>query len=902
MDAVASSTFASLLRHYRLAAGLTQEELAERANLSVRGVSDLERGLRTSPRSETVDLLAAALALTPEDRAELDAAISRRRGPGIRPARRMLPAESTSLVGRADDAARAVQLLRGDVRLLTLTGPGGVGKTRLALRVARLLEGEFTAGAAFVSLASIRNPALVPNTVASALGFRQQRGQSSEELLIAQLKAEECLLVLDNFEHLLAAAPLVSRLLAACPRLTTLVTSRSPLHLQAEWEMEVGPLAVPPSVPLPGSALRFPAVTLFLERARAVKLDFQGTEDSLPVIARICRDLDGLPLAIELAAAHVKVLSPEALLARLEQRLPLLTGGPRDLPTRQQTMRDTIAWSYDLLSPDEQTLFRRLAVFAGGCTEAAADTVFGSLGRLEITTLAGLESLVDKSLLRVQGAASDEGMPRFIMLETIREFALAELLSGPEAKTAFQEHARFYLSVAEDAERELRGQGQEAWLNRLAAEHQNFRAALRRMKRTNDIESGLRLVSALSLFWSARGHLEEARTWLDTFLATSESPTVSDSVRARALFVDSIVSGTLHGHNERSLSALNEALSLAHRAGDDATAAAALWDLGMQHHATADFRRGEELLTESLTRYRRMQDRTGVCAVLVGLAVAPRYQGDFERATAIYTEALGIARDVGDIRRLAEILAKMGNMESERGRPELSAPFYEEALAIYRRLGDQFGTADIMLRSAETAIDLGEFADAWDLLEECLPIFRSHGVSIAVAHAQLYQGEAALGMGDLSRAQELGAQCLDTFIGVGDRRFAADSLCLLADVASAQQDLARALSLYRQSLAAHHELNTRPFIAQCLERMLLLAVRQRLAERAARLHGAARSLHAAMGSQIAPTNRERYNRALVAACEQLGREAFAAEVVVGEAMTPDQSVAYALDWQALKSE
>ena len=548
-----------------------------------------------------------------------------------------------------------------------------------------------------------------------------------------------------------------------------------------------------------------------------------------------------------------------------------------------------------MLTPAEQTLFRRLAVFAGGCTVEAADAVCERVGRLEITTLAGLASLVDKSLLSALGEGDDEVGPRFGMLETVREFALAQLLAGSDAEAAHREHARYYLSLAEHAERELNGPAQEAWLNRLETEHQNFRAALRFAKHAGDVELGLRLVAALGPFWTARGHLEEAQTWLDTFLESAESIDIPDTVRARALCAGASVFALLCGHNERSLSTLREALELAQRAGDDATAAVMLWQLGTDYSATADFRRGQELLAESLTLFQRLGDQSGICAVLMGLATPPRFQGDFERATAIFGEALSVARELGHSRRIAEILAKLGSLESERGRPECSAPFYEEARGIYRRLGDPFGIADILLRSGETAVDMGEFEDALDLLEASLPIFQSQGSSIAVAHVRLYQGEAALRMGDLGRAEELASQSLEVLIGFGDCRFTCDARLVLADVAREQHNLERALTLYKTSLSALRNLNARPLMAQCLERMVLFAALRELAGPAARLHGAAQALRAGMGAEIPPADRERYNHALADVREQMGKEAFDAAVGEGKAMTLDQAVDYALD-------
>ena len=383
MATTSTSTFGALLRHHRLAAGLTQEALAERAGVSARGVQDLERGVRLAPRAETLRLLADALALDGAARAGLIAAahpelISPPTARAVPLRQAALPVPATPLVGREGDVAAACALLRRpEVRLLTLTGPGGVGKTRLALAVAAELAGDFADGVAWIELAPTRDPALVPAVLAGVLGVRESGERPLAELLALALADRQLLLVLDNLEHLLAAAPLLAQLLAVGPHLTLLTTSRVRLRLRGEQELPVLPLALPAATeivqpPLAGLA-GVAAVRLFVERAGEVHHEFALTPENAPAVAAICRRLDGLPLAIELAAARVKLLPPAALLARLERRLPLLTGGARDLPPRQQTMRDTIAWSYDLLSEPEQTLFRHLAVFTGGCTLEAAE-------------------------------------------------------------------------------------------------------------------------------------------------------------------------------------------------------------------------------------------------------------------------------------------------------------------------------------------------------------------------------------------------------------------------------------------------------------------------------------------------------------------------------------------------
>jgi predicted ATPase/transcriptional regulator with XRE-family HTH domain len=440
--------FGDLLRHHRIAAGLTQEALAERAGLSTRGISDLERGARELPRKDTLRLLLQALDLAPADRTAL---VTAARHPpateprGVHPDRFSgLPVALTPLIGRETDVVSVTGLLNEPaVRLVTLTGPGGTGKTRLALAVAGRLAAVFPDGVAFVPLAALADPALVVSSIAQGLGVREAAGQTVIEALVAYLRDKRMLLVLNNFEHLLPAAPLVTDLLGADRSLSVLATSRVRLRLSGEREVMVPPLALPSAGSAPGrdELAHVPAVQLFVARAQDVKSDFALTDENASAVAVICQRLDGLPLAVELAAARIKILSPAALLARLDRRLPLLTGGLRDLPDRQQTLRKTMAWSHDLLGEQERALFRRLGVFAGGWTLEAAEAVANRDGAVDV--LEGVASLVDISLVRQSDQPDDE--PRFMMLETIREFALERLGEDTTEKQAVERaHAAFF--------------------------------------------------------------------------------------------------------------------------------------------------------------------------------------------------------------------------------------------------------------------------------------------------------------------------------------------------------------------------------------------------------------------------------------------------------------------------
>ncbi len=531
------SRLANLVRHYRTAAALSQEALAERAGLSVRAISDLERGIHRVPRLETVRLLADALALDEAGRAELLAAARpQAMAPVLRDQERshppaVLPVPPTRLIGRETEVAAIAQLLaQDDVRLVTVTGPGGTGKTRLALEVAAGALGQYPDGVCFVDLSALTDPTLVVPTIAATLGVREVVGQPLLQTLSQVVRPKRMLLLLDNCEQVLAAAPDVAALLATSPRLAVLATSRASLRIRGEHEVPLLPLPVPAADRLPPleALAQVPAVALFVDLASASRPDFALTAENATAVAAICQRLDGLPLAIELAAARVKVLPPAALLARLEQRLPLLTGGGRDLPARQRTMRDAIAWSYDLLAPEEQALFRHLAVFAGGFTLAAAEAVAAPDGTLPV--LEGVVALVEQSLLRQMPGTDDE--PRYQMLETVREFALEQLAASGDEAALREVHAAYFLALSEQARPHLAGAQQRTWLRRLEVEHPNLRAALEALDASREHETQLRLAANLWHFWSIHAHFAEGRVHLERALVHAVTPTTD---RAEAL-------------------------------------------------------------------------------------------------------------------------------------------------------------------------------------------------------------------------------------------------------------------------------------------------------------------------------------------------------------------------------
>ncbi len=516
-------TFGALLRRYRLNAGISQEELADRAGLSVRGISDLERGVRRTPQRETVRLLAEALGLSEAERLDLERFVGRRRGaalvpsmpPDVPPSGTInLPVPSTPLVGRQRETAAVRELILDlGARLVTLTGAGGVGKTRLALRIAEELSGAFTQGVHFIPLSSIAEPTLLASEIAHALGVSETSGQGPEEALAGYLRDRQVLLVLDNFEHLLDGAPLAARLLAVSPELRVLVTSRALLRLTGEHEFPVPPLELPAEggVADVRALARSEAISLFVQRARAARPTFELNANNATAVSRICRRLDGLPLAIELAAARIRILPQEAMLGRIDHSLALLTGGARDLPERQRTLSAAIDWSYDCLDEKERILFARLAVFAGGWTLDAAEAVCDPERALDV--MDGMESLVEQSLIRLSGDHGAE--PRFRMHATMREYALLRLEQCGEAEDVRRRHAEYYVTLAQRADLELQGASQAEWLERLEREHDNLRAALSWLLDRGEAETVLRAATAVWRFWQTRGHYSEGQLWLE---------------------------------------------------------------------------------------------------------------------------------------------------------------------------------------------------------------------------------------------------------------------------------------------------------------------------------------------------------------------------------------------------
>jgi predicted ATPase/DNA-binding SARP family transcriptional activator len=607
---------------------------------------------------------------------------------GIRP----LPKPPTPLVGRRLEIAAVTALLhREDVRLVTLTGPGGTGKTRLGLAVAEELSAEFRDGAVFVDLAPVADPALLATTIAVALEV-EEGDRAAADALADHLRDRSILLLLDNFEHLLPGAPLVSELLATAPRMAVLATSRAPLRLRGEHEYSVSPLE-PPSR---GAAPTFEelaandAVRLFVTRLRAVDPAFELTEKGAPDVAEICRRLDGLPLAIELAAARGKLLPPSRMVQRLEQALDVLTGGARDLPSRQQTLRATLDWSYALLSEPERVLLARLAVFSGGCTVDAVESVCAENGT---DVLAIFTSLVDGSLLRRVGAG------RFAMLETIREYALEQLEQTGEAQGLRRRHAEYFVELAETAERDVAVVDETTMHEQLEREHDNLRAVLFWSQLVGATDLELRLAAALGRFWLIRGHIGEGRGWLEDAL-----------------------------HHDR---------------GDEPAARVkALRGVGVLALKQRDLEQAESFLEESLALARELGDAPGMARATLSLGVIAVSHSDYERATQLNKETIELARAADERRVLSTAINNLGDLALHRGQYDDAAYWTREAVALARELRHREGLALALLNRGQACLHLGRQSKASAAFEEAFALARDLGYQEALAYA--LEGLAAL--------------------------------------------------------------------------------------------------------------------------------------------------------------
>jgi predicted ATPase len=739
--------------------------------------------MRRRPHESTVGMLVAALSLTTDERERLVSAARVSRGP--RPSSQALdggmvasaPTPPTPLIGREGTLEELSRLVcRPDVRLVTLTGAPGVGKTRLALAVASALRPDFPDGVHWVSLAPLSDASLVWPTVRQALDLNDVAGQPLLETLSAYLRPRRALLLIDNFEQVLLAAPVLADLVARCPELRVLVTSRSSVHVRGEHRVVVPPLSLPDRAARLDLDLlaRTPAVAMFVDRARGSWSEFALTTANAAAVADLCGQLDGLPLALELAAAWVPLLPPEALATRLQDhRLALLVGGASDLPDRQRTLSVTIQWSYDLLTEAERALFRRLCVFAGSAPLDAVDQVCRAAGDIAADSLQTIAALVDKNLVR----RADEAVPaevRVSMLATIREYGLRLMWRSGEEEATERAHTEHYLALARTAEACLAGPEQAAWLERLEREHDNLRAVLHRAVRRGEIETGLELAALIRRFWERHGHWTEGLGWLDRLLAgAAHTP---PEVRARALMAAGILA----------------------RRQSDVTGALARYEA-------------------SLALYRSLGDRRGIFRALNNLGLVAFQRGELQRAVTLHRECLELCRVFGSEHEVAQSLGNLAIALQQLGDPTEARVLLEEGLELQRALGDAGGASMTLVNLGDLARAVGDHHHAEALLQEAVRLAREIGDEHTHARAVMTLGHVALAVGDSASARSRCLAGLAMSLQLGDLEAGAYALECLAAVAVARKEARRAGRLYGAAEALRDRIGAPPVPAQRLE-------------------------------------------------------------------------------------
>jgi predicted ATPase/DNA-binding CsgD family transcriptional regulator len=817
------------------------------------------------------------------------------RSPGVHiepPPRHNLPAELTSFIGRRQETTELVDLL-AHTRLITLTGAGGVGKTRLALRAAAEVAQAYIDGVWIVELASVADPALVVGTVAAVVGIREQPAQPLVATLTEALRPGRVLLVLDNCEHLVSAvAELAEHLLRTCPHLCILATSRAALGCTGETTWRVPSLSLagwePSSSPPLADLEQSEAVQLFVERAKHAAPGFALSAHNALTVARICDRLDGIPLALELAAARIKVLDAGHLLERLHDRFQVLTGGPRGAPLRHQTLRAAVEWSYNLLDASERTLFERLSVFAGGFTPEAAEAVCGypPVAQGEVLDLLG--HLVDKSLVTPE--TTTDGTGRQKLLETLRQFASERLTAGELAEVG-RRHSGYFASLAEQAEPHLWGRGQREWLARLDLELDNVRSALRWSVEHAEADTGLRLGAALQQYWDGRGRLSEGKAWLDQL--PLHEPTAPAKLRLLALRAAAYLTRA-RGNLDEARSLGEDRRRLAEAIGDRKGVAWALHSLGVIAHLRGDAARARALYRECLARFERIEIPEGIGWSLHNLGTVGVWTGELAEARQFFQDALTVFEQFGYPEGAANAQGSLGRVDLEQGDLAGAQARFEASLRVFQSLGHRPKVGAALIRLGELARRKGEWADSLKLYRESVAILRSGGYGADLAEALLGLGQTTLALGDLDAARAALEESLEAARRGELRRVEAGALAALGDLALASGQRRRAADLHRESLAVNRDIGNRLGIAGNLVARAQHALEVGQPRRATRLFAAAAALAERCGAAPPAADRCVSERASEDLRRTLGAARFSTAWAAGTHLSLEQAVAEAL--------
>ena len=883
------TSFGEWVKQRRQDLRLTQIELADLVGCSLATIRKIEADIRR-PSRQMAELMAERLKLPQEDwpafvrfaRASLteeaddwrsatggtQAIDAEATSPSAPPTNLVKPI--TEVIGREAELAALHDYLAGErVRLLTLTGAPGIGKTRLAIEAGMRATGSFPDGVFFVQLAPVQDPGMVVPAIAQVLGLREASNRPIEESLRQFLHTRRMLLLLDNFEQVVVAADTVTEMLRSAPGLKVLVTSRAALNVQGEQQLPLAPLGLPEPDQLPGvdDLLLYPSVALFVERAQSVSPDFRLTPENAAPVAAICARVDGLPLAIELVAVRVRVLPPSALLARLSNRLGLLRGGHQDLPARQQTLRGALAWSYDLLSEGEQCLFARLGVFVGGCTLGAIEAVSNSTGDLPFYTLEGVQSLVDKSLLRAE--LDDAAEARFSMLETIREYAVERLHESGEDESLRRLHAEYYLALAESAEQQMAGAEQKWWLDLLEREHDNLRAALDwSLSADGDTAVGLSLAANLHHLWWVRGYFSEGRNWMLKVLARAgdTGPAVA---RARVMWAAGHLTRVL-GNTEEGRTLNEQSLALFRAIGDQEGTGRVLSGLGAIARDQNDDETAKTLYEEALALRRSIGDKYGMTMTLANLQDLAWRRGDFLASVQLNEETLALCYELSSKRGIAGNTATQGYIRGMLGS-------YEEGLSLVRsgitgllELGDQAGTATGHIYSGVLKWRMGNLQGAEADLRYSLEVLEQMKVPELANWARYNLGVVALFRGDHEEARELLQAARSEGRRLNNHWYIAWTNCQLAQIALLERDYAQAASLLGESLALFLELGDKAGLVTALETTARIASIMGQAKVGVEMLGAASTLREQIGVPVSEPEKPTYDELVSSTRQALG--------------------------------